>query len=67
MDEGQLVGSLAWLGIGVGYAWTVQKLARMARAPRPSDPSHHRLLVPTPRHDAEASAAPERVRLGGLR
>jgi len=34
MDEGQLLGSLAWIGVGVGYAWTVRKLASMARPPR---------------------------------
>ena len=32
MDTGHAVGTLAWLTLGVGYAWSVWKLARMARA-----------------------------------
>jgi len=32
MDGGYLPGSLAWIAIGVGYAWSVRKLARMSRA-----------------------------------
>ena len=33
-----LPGSLAWLATGVGYAWTVRKLARMARTAAPGEP-----------------------------
>ena len=32
MDTGHVVGTLAWLALGVGYALSVWKLARMARA-----------------------------------
>jgi hypothetical protein len=37
MDTGHTFGSLAWLAIGVGYAWSVWKLAHMAKAAKSSD------------------------------
>jgi len=37
MTAGQLPGSLAWLAIGVGYAWAVLKLARISRGRAPGE------------------------------
>jgi hypothetical protein len=37
MDAGHSFGSLAWLAIGVGYGWSVWKLARMAKTAKSSD------------------------------
>ena len=62
MHEAQLLGSLAWLALGVGYAWTVRKLARMARAPQENDVTRV-VLVPACRHAAEPSSAPGSIRL----
>ena len=57
-------GSLAWLAICIGYAWTVRKLARMGRAAAPGDVDQHdsklRIVVDTaivPR-GMQAGAAP---------
>jgi hypothetical protein len=38
MDSGYLTGSLVWLAIAVGYAWSVRRLARMNRAPDVREP-----------------------------
>jgi hypothetical protein len=52
MDAGHLFGSLAWPGICVGYALTVRKLARMARAAAPADVDQHdsklRIVIDAP-------------------
>jgi len=42
MYSGHTFGSLAWLAIAVGYAWSVWKLGRMAKPAKTSDvePGH---------------------------
>lgn len=40
MDFTGLFGALLWLAMGVGYAASVVKLARMARAPEPPTALH---------------------------
>ena len=46
MDAGQLTGSLAWLAVAVGYAWTVRTLARMAHAPAAPEVGGTTIVVP---------------------
>jgi hypothetical protein len=51
MNAGQLSGSLAWLAMGVGYAWVVLKLARMSRVAAPGEAHQHgnvRIVVDEP-------------------
>jgi len=66
MDAGDLPGSLAWLAIGLGYAWTVRKLSRMARTPETRDTGKldYKLTIPVDglpvRRHAEQCVAPAR-------
>jgi hypothetical protein len=46
MDAVQVAGSLAWVAVAVGYAWTVRGLARMAHAPAPPDERRTTVIVP---------------------
>jgi len=41
VDSESLIGSLAWLAIGLGYAWSVRTLARMTRASDVRDIDEH--------------------------
>jgi len=67
MDAGDLPGSLAWLAMGLGYAWTVRKLSRMARTPVTTDAGQldYKLTIPVDglpvrRHAEQGSVAPAR-------